>query len=258
MEFRLMTFNLRYENDVDGQFSWKNRRDLAVELILDHAPAIVCTQEGLEPMLRFIGDRLGGYSMIGSGRNVDGTGEFSAILVDDSRFSILDSGQFWISETPDVPGSLGWGAGLPRICTWCVVKARGGEELGVFNVHLDNRSVEARVRGVDLLLERMAECRVPRVLCGDFNARPNSAEIRHVSREVEGTIRLVNCYDETSAASPLPAGTFHGFSDRVRPGAIDYIFHTADIRLNSLSVDARKRDGIWPSDHYPLIADLSV
>ena len=259
-----MSFNLRYENEKDGVNAWMNRRGAVSDLIGEYAPDVLGTQEGLDGMLSWMCEQLPMYERYGSGREADGGGEHTAIFVNRERFEVGDTGQFWISPEPEVPGSKAWDTIFPRICTWCRLRERNtGGEVVCFNAHLDNRKADARRAGARIVPERMARItldgsrgkRLPAVLCGDFNAHPDSEEV------------MAFCTDGTAASDErvvlrgcddIAQGTFHGFTGRRSNAPIDYILTTPGIAVRRKAVDDRQRDGIWPSDHFPVIADLEV
>ena len=102
----MATFNLRMDTEKDGVNAWPNRKEMVKGLIRFHDFDIFGTQEGFKHMLDGIAE-LDGYAYIGAGRD-DGedAGEHSAIFYKTSRFDLLDKGNFWFSETPDVPVSF--------------------------------------------------------------------------------------------------------------------------------------------------------
>lgn len=111
-------FQPPYGYGKDGVNAWPNRKEMVKGLIRFHDFDIFGTQEGFKHMLDGIAE-LDGYAYIGAGRD-DGedAGEHSAIFYKTSRFDLLDKGNFWFSETPDVPGK-GWDATCcNRICSW--------------------------------------------------------------------------------------------------------------------------------------------
>lgn len=254
MRLRVMTFNLRYDNEADGENSWQNRRDTAVAAVRDVSPDVVCTQEGLTHMLSYLRDALPECSMVGRGRDADGGGEHSAIFFRSDRFEATAVETFWFSTEPAVPGSLAWGAGLPRICTWCRLTSREtGETVRVYNVHLDNRSEEARHRSAEMIAERVTAANEPCIVCGDFNAEPEAAEMKVMcsAATARGERSLHGC-------TALDLGTFHGFTGASPHGPIDYILTTLDVTVSVLQVLDCRFDGKWPSDHFPVWADVTV
>ncbi len=255
MRLRVMTFNLRCENDVDGENSWRNRRDAAAAAVREVCPQVVCTQEGFAHMLSYLLEALPGYSMVGRGRDADGGGEHSAIFFRSDRFEATAVDTFWLSSEPGVPGSRGWGAGLPRICTWCRLTSREtGETVRVYNAHLDHRSEEARRRSVEMIAEHVAAAREPCIVCGDFNAEPEAVEMKPLCSRASfrGGRGLLGCTD-------LNRGTFHGFTGTsLHAGPIDYILATPEVTLSERRVLDYPFGGKWPSDHFPVWADVTI
>lgn len=262
MKLTIMTFNLRYNNPNDGRYAWPHREAAIRELLSAHSPDILCTQEGLTEMLDSVSSSFPAYRRFGQGRMADGSDEHVAVFVNQDRLHVVSHGQFWISPEPDVPGSRAWDTLFPRICTWCVVEsAADGVRLAVFNVHLDNRQERARVEGARLLKKKMPEIAAVHgatpgavVLCGDFNAYPDTAEVQSFcsgsASEGSGGV-LAGCEDVTT-------GTYHGFRGVPSPAPIDYILNGDTVSVESREVDQKKYDGTWPSDHFPVVARLTV
>lgn len=190
---RVLTYNLRYITSGDtGERAWTARRDQAAELIKNDAADIVGIQEGLPPMMNDLADRLAGYAVIGVGRE-DGIdrGEYAAILVRSERFRVQESGTFWLSDTPEVPNSCTWGNTVTRICTWAKLYDREtGRTFHFYNTHLDHASPEARQKGTELILSRIAARGTgagPVMLTGDFNAAEGDPLHAAVSRRGSAT-----------------------------------------------------------------------
>lgn len=256
---RVMTYNLRYITSGDkGERAWTARRDQAAELIKADNSDIIGIQEGLSPMLDDLADRVAGYAVIGVGRE-DGIdqGEYSAILVKSDRFRIQDTGTFWLSDTPDVPNSRTWGNQVTRICTWAKLYDRKTKRtLHVFNAHLDHESVEARRKGTELILARIAARQPagPLVLTGDFNAREDDP--------LHAAIRGAGLADVwTSAnpeATPEQSETIHRFTGEATGVRIDFVYATPDLKPLDAAVIRSSKDGAYPSDHYPVRATLKL
>jgi len=186
---RIMSFNIRYGTADDGENSWPNRRDLLIGALRDEAPDLVGTQEALRFQLDFIKESLPEYGEIGVGR-VDGreSGEYSAILYNKEKVEPLDSGTFWFSDTPGIPGSTSWGNTITRICTWARFSdIEGGRTFYLFNLHLDHRSQESREKSVELLADRILSRSHPDpvIVTGDFNAGEDNPAIRYLKGEIE-------------------------------------------------------------------------
>lgn len=260
----VMTFNLRFHTPVDGLNAWSLRKHRTAGMIRKHMPHLVGTQEGLHGMLKDLEEQLPEYGWIGTGREGAGKGEHCAILYRKNSVIVHDSGQFWLSDAPETPASKSWDSSLPRICTWARFSfaASPGSELLFYNTHLDHLGQTAREKGAALIWQslraRSAEYALPAVLTGDFNAHPDNPAIRFLRGEqpMDGErARMVDAYSLLSEAG----GTFHGFkggTDRQAP--IDYIFATPDVELLSVEIDRSRIDRRYPSDHYPVIAQVRL
>lgn len=257
---RVMTFNIRYGSAGDGDDAWDNRKDLLVETIRGFDPDLLGTQEVLAMQADFLGEQLSDYTLVGVGRD-DGkrAGELSAVLFKTKRFELLDSGTFWLSETPDAVGSKSWDSSLPRIATWVKLADRQaeGRKLVFLNTHWDHRGRQARIEAGRIIrrwLDEHAAGR-PTIVTGDLN----------VTESHEGIAAMVAdgadppLHDIYRAAHPEPAddeATFHGFSGRRSGRRIDFILTSPHWTASSVTIDHANRDGRYPSDHYPVEAVL--
>jgi endonuclease/exonuclease/phosphatase family metal-dependent hydrolase len=254
---RVMTYNLRYITSGDkGERAWTARRDQAAELIKTDASDIIGIQEGLPQMLNDLAERVPGYAVIGVGRE-DGIdqGEYSAILVKSDRFRIQESGTFWLSDTPEVPNSRTWGNQVTRICTWAKLYDReAGRTLHVFNAHLDHQSPEARQKGTELILARIAARRPagPVILTGDFNAR--EGDPLHAAIEAAGLADVWRAVHPEATAEE--GETIHGFTGTPTGARIDYLYASPEFTPLDAAVIRSSKDGAYPSDHYPVRATL--
>lgn len=256
---RVLCYNLRYITSGDtGERAWTARRDQAAELIRNDAADIVGIQEGLPQMLNDLLDRVPGYAVIGVGRE-DGIdkGEYSAILVNTQRFRIQESGTFWLSDTPGVPNSRTWGNQVTRICTWAKLYDReAARTFHFYNTHLDHESPEARKKGTELILSRIAARQPagPMILSGDFNAREEDP--------LHGTIKAAGLADVWRAlhpdATPEQGETIHQFTGAATGVRIDYIYASPEFAPVDAGVIRSSKDGNYPSDHYPVRATLKM
>jgi len=256
---RVLTYNLRYITSGDkGERAWTARRDQAAELIKNDAADIVGIQEGLPPMMNDLADRLAGYAVIGVGRE-DGIdrGEYAAILVKSDRFRVQESGTFWLSDTPAIPNSCTWGNTVTRICTWAKLYDREtGRTLHFYNTHLDHASPEARQKGTELILSRIAARAAagPVMLTGDFNAA--ESDPLHASVKSAGLGDVWKSIHPQ--ASPDDAATFHQFTGAKGGARIDYIYASPDFKAVESEVIRSSKNGNYPSDHYPVRATLNL
>jgi len=263
MQIPVMTFNLRYNNPGDGMNAWPNRSDAAAAVIRSHAPLVCGIQEGLHSMLLDLEQRLPEYSWFGKGRDGGKSGEYSAVFYRKDRIELLEQGQFWLSATPEIPASIGWDARITRICTWGLLReASTGGRFLFFNTHLDHVGEAARLHGAALLVrfmkEQRAKWQVPALLTGDMNAVPDSPPIRFLRGEGVTDGVSSDLTDAYLQAGEAIGRTFHGFKGSTEGEPIDYIFASPGFTVLSVKVDRTRPGGRYPSDHYPVIAEVRL
>ncbi|MCJ8010278.1 endonuclease/exonuclease/phosphatase family protein [Paenibacillus sp. KQZ6P-2] len=261
MEMTVMSFNLRYNNPGDGANQWMYRADRAAQMIKDHHPLVIGTQEGYYDMLTDLQERLDDYAWAGTGRMGGHENEHCAIFYRKEVLALLEQGTFWLSETPDVPGSKSWDSDLPRICTWARFEHRQiGEKLTVFNIHLDHLGQEARNQGTRMIWESIASSYekhpTPTILTGDFNSHPSELPIALLRGNIELDGQRSWLKDAYTAMSSEIGSTRHDFNGGEQGEPIDYIFVSPEWNVRSIQVDRHLMDGAYPSDHYPVIAKL--
>ncbi len=255
---RFLSYNIRYDNPGDGDDAWPKRRDYLAAQIGFYAPDVFGIQEGLHHQVEFLAQQLPQYAWVGAGRD-DGrqAGEYSALFYRRDRFRLLDSGTFWLSETPGQP-SKGWDAALNRVCTYALLRdSVTGQQLWVFNTHFDHIGQEARRQSAALIIQKIGEKNPenkPVVVMGDFNAEPSEAPVA----------TMKNALTDTQEASETPAfgpsGTFNGFKfHEPVTRRIDYIFAGGTgLRVLRHAVLSDSKDCHYPSDHLPVMADIST
>jgi endonuclease/exonuclease/phosphatase family metal-dependent hydrolase len=263
---RVMSFNIRYGTASDGANSWRRRKRLVYRIIKRYRPDIIGLQEALRFQIDQIHDAAPGYGEVGVGRdNGDTRGEHAAILYRTDMFRADTSGTFWLSNTPDTPGSCHWGNRHARICTWVrLIHRETGRALYVYNTHLDHWSARSRRRGARLLARTIQRCRGddPVVVTGDFNAGENSRVVRYLTAgdpagpdNDRAPIRLIDTYRARHKDKPF-AGTFNWFRG-VRGGRkIDFILASANTDVAEAAIIRDHFDGRYPSDHFPVTARL--
>lgn len=254
-ELAVMSFNLRYAGARDGH-PWRRRLPVMAELITVESPAVIGTQEGLYDQLTSLMSELPErYEWTGEGRLGGNGGEFTAVIYDSELLTALEADNFWLSRTPDVPGSKDWHSSLPRMATRVNFAVRGAGRFTYVNTHFDHRSAEARRRSAALLVRRAAAEDCPVVVGGDFNASRDSGEYRILAAGSP----LADSWPRARRVVGRDVGTFHGYRG---PAAgephIDWLLTTPDVAVEAVGVNTFAVDGEYPSDHFPLQAVIGL
>lgn len=249
------TFNLRYDNPRDSGNLWKDRAPVAAALIRFHDFDVVGTQEGLKNQLEDLQKNLPDFAYYGIGRD-DGQskGEHSAIFYRRSMFTVLDSGSFWLSATPEKPGP-GWDARLNRICSWLKLKTKkGNKTFYAFNVHYDHQGVEARKESSKLILQKIQQIagKSPVVFTGDFNGGHDAEWYLRI----KDSGILKDAY--TLAKDPYTNnGSFNSFRvNNPSNEIIDHIFISDKFNVEKYGILTDTYHGHFPSDHFPVLVKL--
>ena len=267
LEVRVMSFNIRYGTANDGKNHWKNRTEMVFDVLRNHNPHIVALQEALGFQIDQIRKAVGGYGLIGVARE-DGAndGEYSAIIYRLDRFDVDESGTFWFSDTPEVPGSSHWGNACVRICSWArFIEKKSGRAFYVFNLHLDHISQPSREKSAVLLSQRLLGRKHadPFIVTGDFNTGENNPVILYLkgkaalSKSKGGQFKNpVPMVDTFRILHPdaKDVGTFNGFKGNRKGGKIDYIFTLPAVKVLEARILYDNVDGRFPSDHFPVWA----
>lgn len=252
---KVMSYNIRLSLESDKENSWENRKSETLQLMDYYHPDIFGVQEAVPQQMIDIETNLKQYDFIGIGRD-DGKnkGEYSAIFFDTEKIKVLESGTFWLSETPEVP-SKGWDAAYNRVCTYGLFKMKkGGKKFWVLNVHFDHVGNIAREKSAQLILEKIKTFNsknLPVILMGDFNLTDDKQPIKNISKT------LNNTYDHSLKKPYGPKGTFTAFdTTKIPTERIDYIFVKDFVTENFRTINDRRENLLYPSDHFPIIVDL--
>ncbi|RYY61398.1 MAG: endonuclease/exonuclease/phosphatase family protein [Chitinophagaceae bacterium] len=261
-ELKVMSFNIRLNVTSDSINAWPNRVDLVTSQVSYHQVHLLGVQEATPGQMDDLRAKLTGYRSIGGGRD-NGTdkGEASALFYDTSRLLSLANGMFWLSKTPDVPGSLGWDAQITRMVTWSKFRDRKTRKIFfAFNTHFDHIGKEARRESAKMVLaavKRIAGS-TPSVITGDFNAVPTDEPIR-VIMDKNDPLHLVDSKDVSLTPHYGPTGTFNGFQSKERDDfPIDYIFIKGAWKVKSHATLSQTWHGRFASDHFAVLASLQL
>lgn len=272
----VMSFNVRYGTANDADDSWPNRAALVADVIRANDPDILGVQEALRFQLDALGTALPDYAEAGVGRD-DGreAGEYAAILYRRARFALEQSGTFWFSDTPDVPGSVGWGNRVTRICTWVRLAERAsGRSFYVYNVHLDHESQVSRERAAEALVVQLVSDSdgMPAMVLGDFNAGEDNPAMLYLTgarpRALGDSLipalptpppfpGLVDTFREIHPTE-TDVGTFNAFRGARSGPKIDWILVTDAWQVLDAEIVRTSRNGRYPSDHFPVTARVQL
>lgn len=244
---KIMSFNVLCAGTNEN--AWQNRIERVAGLIGRHAPDTIGLQEAHEGWMDALTAALPEYDYVGVGRD-DGErgGEFSPVFFRKDRFSVLNSGTFWLSETPDLP-SKGWDAACRRVCTYAQLFDKQEQKAFFhYNTHLDHVGGTAQIEGAKLIVKAAAEnASLPVLVTGDFNITPGS--------DVYQIMQSAGFFDIREAAPDTDQTyTFHNFNREQK--IIDYIWSNNHVQAKRFKVITQVHEGRAPSDHYPVEAEL--
>lgn len=254
LELKIISYNIRTLAR-DGENSWQFRKHATKNMIELHKPDAFGLQEAMLPHMQYIDSVCPQYARVGVGRS-DGKegGEFVTIYYNKERFDLLDSGTFWLSETPDQV-SRGWDAALPRITTWVKLRDKATKrKFFYFNTHFDHKGTTARVESSKLIVEKIREIagkKAAVVLTGDFNIESENEALQPL-------------YDNMSAArrcAPVTdnKGTYNGWGLLKRYTVIDHIFYGGrKVKCNAFRTLDGDYGAKFISDHFPLEAIFTI
>jgi endonuclease/exonuclease/phosphatase family metal-dependent hydrolase len=272
LNLNVMSFNIRRGTAKDGKNHWIFRRNRVSELLNHHRPDVLGLQEAMDFQISEISAMLPGYEKVGIGNLGGSKGLHTSIFYDAVRFVPSAEGTFWFSDTPEIPGSKGWGNMIPRTCTWArLIEKDSAQAFYFYNVHLDHISQRSRKNSVVLLTQfiHTRSSPEPFVLTGDFNSREKSTPIQYLKGKIPLRIKT-----KGSVFNPEPlmdtfrvrypngrnVATFHGFRRFFFRFKLDYIFVPSSVRVQAAKIIQPRWKKCYPSDHFPLFTniDLSV
>jgi endonuclease/exonuclease/phosphatase family metal-dependent hydrolase len=261
---KVMSFNLRYATANDGTNSWPHRHSLVRETIQVSDPDLLGLQEVLQSQVDYLRQHFPNYGFHGVGRDDGRTGgEYVPLMWKRDRFDWQDAGHFWLSETPEVPGSVSWDSSLTRMVSWVALRDRHGDDrtLIVVNTHWDHRGAAARRESARLIRQRMETdaAAYPIILMGDFNTNEDGepyAILVHAQgftgRKLTDTHRVIH-----PERSPNEA-TYNGWRATRKGSRIDWILHSPEFTTLNAGINYMQENGRYPSDHYPVEAVLRL
>jgi len=254
---QIVTFNLRcWWGEEDGINNFRHRIGMIAKRIFEDQPDVIGFQEVGERQFEYLQRLFPEYAWMGQFRNEDFTGEGVFVAVRKETVQVLGYNTFWLSPTPYVPGSrYAEQSDCPRICNVLRLRHKKSNLIfRVFNFHLDHVGEEARVKGMQCVLDEMVRLNqiaaFPAVLLGDFNSKPDSAAI-----SLCNGFAVYPLQDVTTGIS----GTFHAYG-AIADTKIDYIFMTREMadKVTGVGIWDDEHAGTFLSDHYPVWAEVAA
>ena len=262
VNLKIVTFNLRTLYDGDGVNSFIHRVGIILDKINEEKPDVICFQEVGEKIRPFLEKYLVDYNLVGHGRLADFSSEGLGIAYRKDTMDLFGLEQFWLSPTPQVPGTRYEIQSIyPRTCVYAVVKHKNMKApIRLYDVHLDHESDDARILGIKQLVNKMKKdnevIKYPSFLLGDFNAQQDSE-----------TIRFCNEYKEYPLVDLTKdvGSTFHDFggtgdTEEARGWKIDYIYTDSETagKITKVYKWEDNKNGIYLSDHYQICCELEM
>ncbi len=256
IDIKVMSYNIRVDIPTAAENSWANRKDAVCNILGSYQADIIGMQEALLNQVNDIAAQMPGYDWVGVGRDNGVTqGEFSPIFYNSQKYQLKEQGWFWLSETPNIP-TIGWDAAYPRVCTYILLEDYDTHDnFWVFNTHLDHLGIEARERSVRLIWNKIQELTKPKqhvLLTGDFNSVTGEKPITFINRKLNDTKQ------ESATIVEEAEGTFNDFDITAKlERRIDYIFVSKKIEVFKYGVLSEMVGNRYPSDHFPVYAEIS-
>jgi endonuclease/exonuclease/phosphatase family metal-dependent hydrolase len=264
-DLKVMSYNIRYGTAPDGENHWDRRKAFLAETVNAANPDLLGTQETLPDQRTYLAEQFPTYGVFAAGRD-DGkeSGEMMAVYWRKERFEKLDGGHFWLSETPDKPGSKSWDSVFPRLVTWVKLrdlKAREAKPILWLNTHFDHRGKQARLEAARIVRAKLAtlgkDCSL--IVTGDFNSAEGSDPYKALFDALgDQKSPVVDTFRVAHPQRGADEGTASGFKAAATKGnRIDWIACSRDWTVRKSDIDRTARDGRTPSDHFAVTAVLA-
>ncbi|MBQ9369713.1 MAG: endonuclease/exonuclease/phosphatase family protein [Clostridia bacterium] len=240
-----------------GNCRWYKRAEYFLKNIEAVKPDIFGSQEVQPGQYEFLTKHLEGYKSVVTYRDDRGwRSESCPIFYSEARFELVESGTYWLSETPDVM-SVDWGSGENRIVTYVNLKDKANNDMiiAVYNLHPDWGHPEARIKQLGVAAEKAKASTADKVIVlGDFNSDRN---------RTDGAAGLALFEEFLQDSTTFPGMTnygvtYNGYDKDDEDGmmGLDYIFLPADTDVKAVGKVDTVYNGIYPSDHFPIWAKV--
>ena len=251
---KIITSNIRFANSGDGIHDWSKRLPLLVEIYKNYGPDILGTQEGRQVQTTELAAKLAHMKLLDSHRAWIDVRMYPCLYINPETIEVHRTGDIWLSETPEVDGSSSFESNFPRLCTWAEVSLKtSGQKLMVVNTHLDHILTATREKQIQVLIDEVKKInQLPLMIMGDFNESPLTA----IKEKILSAFDLKDPWIEKKYPEETTHHSFLG--DKTTEGdRIDWILIPVNFECTDLKLEKRSsQEGIYPSDHYPLLATV--
>lgn len=253
--YTLISSNLRFDNPADGIHCWEMRREKLASLINSYSPLLIGTQEGRKYQLHDFSQLLPNHTISTIHRNWIEERMYPTIFLQNELASSIQSGDVWLSPTPNIPGTRLPQSIFPRLLTWVRFEMANKSILTV-NMHIDHINADTRLTQIQIAVEEMNKIRDPKdliIIMGDFNDNPSSSVRSELLRS------LPDLYDPWVSLKKVEETSYHSFKGSNKMGhRIDWILLDQKIGCHDIFLEKTKSDQIWPSDHFPVICKIKL
>lgn len=253
---KVATANIRFDNPADSPNDWNGRSPLLTRLINEFSPDILGTQEGREPQLKNLESLLPDHKLIDLNRDWIDERMYPCIFVNPKKLDVINSGDIWLSETPNTPGTKSFDSAFPRLCTWIIARVIDtNKDFLYVNTHLDHVLSSTRQEQIKVLIAEIDKINInklPIVLTGDFNESPSE----NVRSEIEKS--WPSLYDSWQFLNKEEETSHHKFDGVNKSGSrIDWILTDHSFKVSSINIIKNHEGEIYPSDHFPVFAEFT-
>ena len=264
---KIISANIRValQEDEIKNVGWSSRKDLVFKVIKNQIPDIICLQEVIEIQNNDFKKAFKKFKAIGcEGPEMDAytDGGYhkiakNPILYNQQKYELIAAGQYWLSDTPQIAGSMAWGTSRARNVNWVRLEEKStGKQFRVLNTHLDHKSLTAKEHQIKMIIEEANQYQqnFPQILVGDFNEDQKSTVIKIIKNYWKDSYGELHHNKEAG----FTAHGFDGDQSKSTKGRIDFIFYKGSIVPLDAKVLKDGFEGKYPSDHYFITAELNI
>ncbi|MFZ8933652.1 MAG: endonuclease/exonuclease/phosphatase family protein [Bacteriovoracaceae bacterium] len=256
MIIKVSTSNIRFDNPKDGKHDWGHRRDILAQVLNNFSSHILGTQEGRKDQIMDLLSLLNEHQIIDNHRSWIKERMYPTLFYNPKHLELLLSGDIWLSQTPEIPGSKSFNSAFPRLCTWAKFKlAKKENSFYVFNCHLDHIRSSTRLAQIKVLIEQAKKINpqsLPFLLLGDFNEGPDG-EVRKELKK-----HYPELFDSWLSLKKDECSSHHNFDGKDEGRRIDWVLNTSPFLATEAKFFKDSKSGVFPSDHYPYIVEYLV